>query len=165
MSTLFISDLHLSPERPAMTQLFVRFLEQQARQARALYILGDLFEVWLGDDLVLPEYEQPLAALRQLTARGTPVYIMYGNRDFLMRDAFEEMTGASLLADESIIDLYGVPTLLLHGDTLCTDDIKYQQFRPSPDARSSAVGSREVRAVALDHGEFRRNPKRRSSSR
>ena len=129
MSTLFISDLHLSAERPAITGLFINFLNTQARQARALYILGDLFEAWLGDDLILPEYQDAIAAIKHLTDSGVPVYIMYGNRDFLMRDSFEKMTGAVLLADECIIDLYGVPTLLLHGDTLCTDDIKYQQFR------------------------------------
>lgn len=129
MSTLFISDLHLSAERPAITGLFINFLNTQARQARALYILGDLFEAWLGDDLVLPEYQQAIGAIKQLTDSGVPVYIMYGNRDFLMRDSFEKMTGAMLLADECIIDLYGTPTLLLHGDTLCTDDVKYQQFR------------------------------------
>ncbi|MFO7603127.1 MAG: UDP-2,3-diacylglucosamine diphosphatase [Gammaproteobacteria bacterium] len=129
MSTLFISDLHLSAERPGITGLFIDFLNTRAREARALYILGDLFEVWLGDDLVLPDYQPAIDALRQLSAAGVDVYIMYGNRDFLMRDAFEHMTGAALLADECIMDLYGTPTLLLHGDTLCTDDVKYQQFR------------------------------------
>ena len=129
MSTLFISDLHLSAERPAITELFINFLNTQARHARALYILGDLFEAWLGDDLVLPDYQEAIAAIKQLTDSGVPVYIMYGNRDFLMRDDFEKMTGAVLLADESIIDLDGIPTLLLHGDTLCTDDVAYQNFR------------------------------------
>ncbi len=129
MNTLFISDLHLSAERPAITRLFIDFLKNRASQAQALYILGDLFEAWLGDDLVPPEYQAAIAAVKQLTDSGVPVYVMYGNRDFLMRDAFERMTGAVLLADESIIDLYGTPTLLLHGDTLCTDDIKYQKFR------------------------------------
>ena len=129
MSTLFISDLHLSSERPEITDIFINFINTQARHARALYILGDLFEAWLGDDLILPDYQQAITAIKELTASGVPVYIMYGNRDFLMRDAFEKMTGAVLLADETIIDLYGVPTILLHGDTLCTDDVKYQQFR------------------------------------
>jgi len=129
MSTLFISDLHLSAERPEITELFINLLSTQARQARALYILGDLFEAWLGDDLVPAEYQGAIQAIKQLSTNGVPVYIMYGNRDFLMRKAFEKMTGAVLLADEYMIDLYGTPTLLLHGDTLCTDDIKYQQFR------------------------------------
>lgn len=129
MSTLFISDLHLTSERPEITGIFINFLNTQARHARALYILGDLFEAWLGDDLILPDHQEAISAIKQLTDSGVPVYIMYGNRDFLMRDAFEDMTGAVLLADETIIDLYGTPTLLLHGDTLCTDDVKYQQFR------------------------------------
>ena len=128
MSTLFISDLHLSQERPEITEIFLRFLKGPARQADALYILGDLFEVWLGDDMVLPDYQQAITELKTLRL-STPVYIMYGNRDFLMREHFETMTGCQLLDEEVVIDLYGTPTLLLHGDTLCTDDIAYQEFR------------------------------------
>lgn len=128
MTTLFISDLHLSQERPHITQLFLSFLRGPAREAEALYILGDLFEAWLGDDMVLPDYEETIEALKQLSS-GTPVFIMHGNRDFLMREAFAEMTGASLLDDAVVIDLYGTLTLLMHGDTLCTDDVAYQEFR------------------------------------
>lgn len=128
MATLFISDLHLSQERPEITQLFLRFLQGPARQAEALYILGDLFEAWLGDDMVLPDYQASIAELKTLS-QTVPLYIMYGNRDFLMRKDFETMTGCQLLADEVVIDLNGTPTLLMHGDTLCTDDVAYQQFR------------------------------------
>lgn len=128
MATLFISDLHLSQERPEITQLFLRFLQGPARQAEALYILGDLFEVWLGDDMVLPDYQQAIAELKTLSLT-VPLYIMHGNRDFLMRDDFEAMTGCQLLDEEVVIDLDGDPTLLMHGDTLCTDDVAYQEFR------------------------------------
>lgn len=129
MSIHFISDLHLSAEQPALTQLFTHYLEQQATAADALFILGDMFEVWLGDDMILPEYQVAIAAIKKLTGRGIPVYVMYGNRDFLMREQFEHCTGAQLINDPTIIDLYGKPTLLMHGDTLCTDDSEYQEFR------------------------------------
>jgi len=129
MATLFISDLHLSAERPDITALFIRFLNNEARQAEALYILGDLFEAWLGDDMVLPEYAEAIAAMKALSDNGVPVFIMHGNRDFLLGETFTAMSGTTLLDDPTRIDLYGKPTLLLHGDTLCTDDVKYQQFR------------------------------------
>ncbi len=128
MATLFISDLHLSQERPEITQLFLHFLQGPAREAEALYILGDLFEVWLGDDMVLPDYKAAITELKNLS-QTVPLYIMHGNRDFLMRKNFETMTGCQLLEDEVVIDLYGIPTLLMHGDTLCTDDLAYQEFR------------------------------------
>ena len=129
MSIFFVSDLHLSQERPKITELFLTFLTQTAPQAEALYILGDLFEVWLGDDMILPDY---LPAVEQIAATvkdGTPIYIMYGNRDFLMRDQFEVLTGATIIHEPYVVNLYGNDTLLLHGDTLCTDDIEYQKFR------------------------------------
>lgn len=129
MKTLFISDLHLSQERPAITALFLRFLQDVAPQAQALYILGDLFEAWLGDDMVLPEYQSAITAIKTLSMQGVPIYVMYGNRDFLMREAFEQMSGATLIHEPYIIQLDGQATLLLHGDTLCTDDVAYQQFR------------------------------------
>jgi len=129
MKTLFISDLHLSQERPVITELFLQFLQEQAATADALYILGDLFEVWLGDDMVLAEYQPAIAAMKALSTQGIPIYVMYGNRDFLMRDTFEELSGAILIHEPHIIDLDGQATLLLHGDTLCTDDVAYQQFR------------------------------------
>ena len=129
MSILFISDLHLSNERPVINRLFLNFLNEQASNASALYILGDLFEVWLGDDLILPEYQQPLDAIKQFSAAGVQVHIMHGNRDFLMGEQFEELTGTTLLPDPVIIDLHGRPALLTHGDTLCTDDTPYQELR------------------------------------
>jgi UDP-2,3-diacylglucosamine hydrolase len=129
MSTLFISDLHLSGERPAIGGLFLKFLAEQAPHAEALYILGDLFEVWLGDDLIPPEIEPILTALRALRERGVPLYVMHGNRDFLLGEHFARLSGATLLEEPTVIDLYGTPTLLLHGDLLCTDDLPYQAMR------------------------------------
>ncbi len=129
MATLFISDLHLSAERPDITALFIQFLNNEARQAEALYILGDLFEAWLGDDMVLPEYTDAIAAMKTLSDSGVPVYIMHGNRDFLLGEKFTDISGTTLLEDPTTIDLYGTPTMLLHGDTLCTDDMEYQKFR------------------------------------
>ena len=125
---LFISDLHLDESRPAVTRLFLDFLQQRAARAEALYILGDFFEAWIGDDAVPPGHPV-IAALRALTASGVPLYVMRGNRDFLLGSRFEEITGAKLLADPTVIDLDGTPTLLMHGDSLCTDDREYQQFR------------------------------------
>ncbi len=127
--TLFISDLHLDPARPEITRLFVSFLRDQAPNADALYILGDLFEVWLGDDDDSAHNQCIIDALHTLSASGTPLYLMHGNRDFLMGEVFEQRSGGKLLPEPSIIDLYGTPTLVLHGDTLCTDDVAYQEFR------------------------------------
>ena len=129
MSTLFISDLHLSGERENITTMFIDFLEQRASSADALYILGDLFEVWMGDDMILPDYMPCINKMKQLADNGTPLYIMHGNRDFLMAEQFTELSGATLIQDPTIIDLYGTPTLLMHGDSLCTDDIDYQKFK------------------------------------
>jgi UDP-2,3-diacylglucosamine hydrolase len=130
LSTLFISDLHLSAERPAITALFLDFLHHRARQAEALYILGDLFEYWIGDDLAnQPEVRPLIAALHELTGSGVPVYVMHGNRDFLLGPGFEQATGCRLLPDPTVIDLYGERVLLMHGDTLCTDDTDYLKFR------------------------------------
>ena len=129
MATLFISDLHLSGERPAITEQFLRFLAGPARGAEALYILGDLFEAWIGDDAVGEEQRPILAGLHALRETGVPIYVMHGNRDFLLGPGFESMSGTCLLPDPTTIDLYGVPTLLMHGDTLCTDDTAYQKFR------------------------------------
>lgn len=129
MPTLFISDLHLSGERPAIGGLFLKFLQQQASGADALYILGDLFEAWLGDDAIPPEAETILSAMKQLHDHGTPVFAMHGNRDFLLGEGFARLSGCTLLDDPTVIDLYGTPTLLMHGDLLCTDDIPYQEMR------------------------------------
>ncbi len=133
MATYFISDLHLSGERPDIIKLFREFLRNlllnQAPHAEALYILGDLFEVWIGDDATPPDMEPVITELATLADNGIPVFIMRGNRDFLLGNDFEKSSNCTLLADPTVIDLYGVPTLLMHGDTLCTDDIDYQQFR------------------------------------
>lgn len=128
--TLFISDLHLTPERPAINRLFSGFLEGTAVQADSLYVLGDLFEYWAGDDdLDDPFNREVCRALRKLSAGGTALYFMHGNRDFLMGDAFAQACGGKLIADPHLIKLYGTPTLLTHGDALCTLDSDYQAFR------------------------------------
>ena len=129
MSTLFIADIHLGNEHPEISQRFVEFLDRQVPGAETLYILGDLFEVWIGDDAVQAEHHPALDALHQLTQTGVPVYVMHGNRDFLLGSGFESMTGCRLINDPLVIDLYGRPTLLMHGDSLCIDDLEYQQFR------------------------------------
>ena len=129
-STLFISDLHLCGERPAITRLFLDFLRRRAGKADALYILGDLFEYWIGDEAVKQEeFQIVVRGLRDLTANETPVLVMHGNRDFLMARDFEKATGCRLLPDPTLVELHGTPTLLMHGDTLCTDDIEYMAFR------------------------------------
>lgn len=129
MNTLFISDLHLEPAHPGITQLFLNLLENQASQADALYILGDLFAAWIGDDDINEFNQTIIQALHKLTHKGVPVYFMHGNRDFLIGKKFIEQTGCQFLSDPTIIDLYGVPTLLMHGDTLCTEDKAYLRYR------------------------------------
>lgn len=129
MTTLFISDLHLDPERPEITALFGRFLDEEARSAEALYILGDLFEAWVGDDDPSDAGAFVADRLRALTSGGVPAYFIRGNRDFLLGEAYAARCGMTLLEDPTVLDLYGEPTLLLHGDLLCTDDTAYQQFR------------------------------------
>lgn len=125
----FISDLHLQPARPAMSAILLDYLKTRAPQADALYILGDLFEFWIGDDLSMAEHEAVIEALAALSRGGTPLFFMHGNRDFLVGQGFAERTGARLLPDPTRMELNGVPTLLMHGDTLCTDDTAYQAFR------------------------------------
>jgi len=129
MPTLFISDLHLDDTRPQITDLFARFLAREARGADALYILGDLFESWIGDDEDATLATRVADALRGLRDGDVPIYFMHGNRDFLLGANYAERTGMTLLADPTIIDLHGERTLLMHGDTLCTDDLDYQKFR------------------------------------
>ena len=129
MTTLFISDLHLDPQRPAVIRAFFDFLQGKARDSEALYILGDLFEAWIGDDDPSTLARETIAALRNLSDAGTSVYLMRGNRDFMIGKGFARQTGCELLPDYAAIDLYGRKTLLLHGDTLCTEDINYQKFR------------------------------------
>ena len=129
MSILFISDLHLAPERPDITRAFLDFLQQQASKASALYILGDLFEAWVGDDDNMPLSLDVQQALKALTETGVKLYIQHGNRDFLLGQRFMATTGATLLADEHIIEYFDHRALVMHGDTLCTDDVDYQRFR------------------------------------
>lgn len=127
--TLFISDLHLDPERPGITELFIEFLAKQAPAADALYILGDLFEAWIGDDDDGPMNLAVREALQRCSRNGIPVFIMHGNRDFLLGEEFAGQCGCTILDDTVRLDLYGTPTLLMHGDLLCTDDTKYMAFR------------------------------------
>jgi len=129
MTTLFVSDVHLDPSRPHITQAFLDFLQYEAVHAEALYILGDLFELWAGDDVGLARHAPVIRALRELSARGVRLYFLPGNRDFLIGPAFCAQTGMQLLREPVIIHLAGTPTVLLHGDTLCTDDLAYQRFR------------------------------------
>lgn len=129
MATLFISDLHLDSARPDITALFLRFLRNEASGAEALYILGDLFEAWVGDDEPGEPATSVRAALRRVADGGTPVFVMRGNRDFLFGSRFAADSGIRLLPDPSVVTLYGEPTLLMHGDLLCTEDTAYQAFR------------------------------------
>lgn len=129
MTTLFISDLHLVHSRPQMTQIFLRFLSGPARDAEAVYILGDLFDLWIGDDANMGQYQSEIVALRALSDSGVPLYLMHGNRDFLIGEAFLQATGGKLLEDPTNIELHGTPTVLSHGDMLCTDDAAHMKGR------------------------------------
>jgi len=129
MTALFISDLHLDASRPAATDCFLRFLAGPARDAGTLYILGDLFEAWTGDDAAGPHERRILDELRRFTMAGSRCLFLRGNRDFLVGAGFAADTGAALLPDEALVDLEGRRTLLMHGDTLCTDDHAYQRYR------------------------------------
>ncbi|MCU7905932.1 MAG: UDP-2,3-diacylglucosamine diphosphatase [Candidatus Thiodiazotropha sp. (ex Epidulcina cf. delphinae)] len=126
---LFISDLHLSADRADTVRLFLHFLEGRAFRADHLYILGDLFDAWVGDDDRRPPIPDVKRALRQLSRGGTRLWLMHGNRDFLIGETFCRESGVELLTDPTLIDLYGTPTLLMHGDLLCTDDQAYLTFR------------------------------------
>ncbi len=136
MTTLFISDLHLDAERPGITRLFERFLAGEARRAAALYILGDLFEAWVGDDDPADTGVRVAGALRALADAGTTVHLLHGNRDFLLGHAFAARAGLRLLPDPCVIELDNEPVLLSHGDAWCTDDLAYQRFRS--ETRNSA---------------------------
>lgn len=129
MRTLFISDLHLDDSRPQITALFLDFLARDAREASALYILGDLFEAWIGDDAPSAVGDQVAAGLADLAARRVPSFFIHGNRDFLVGDAYARRARMTLLPDPSLIEIDGERVLLVHGDTLCIDDAKYQAFR------------------------------------
>jgi UDP-2,3-diacylglucosamine hydrolase len=127
--TLLISDLHLDPSAPAIARQFIAFLRGEAREARALYILGDLFEAWLGDDDPDPAVREIVRELRALRDAGVPTFFMHGNRDFLIGSRFASETGCTLLDDGTVVDLHGERVQLLHGDVLCTADTSYQRLR------------------------------------
>lgn len=129
MTTLFISDLHLHESRPAITDLFMAFLEGEAREAEALYILGDLFEAWIGDDAPTAHDKTVIAGMKALSDSGVPCYFMRGNRDFLIGERFSRETGFQILPDPTTVQLYGEPVLLMHGDSLCIDDHEYMAFQ------------------------------------
>lgn len=129
MYTLFISDLHLQKDQPAITEDFLSFLTGISAEVDALYILGDLFEAWVGDDDINPYNRRIMEKLKDLTTGGLPIFFMAGNRDFLLGKDFAKETGIQLLPDPSVVMLYGTPTLLMHGDTLCIDDKDYLAFR------------------------------------
>ena len=129
MTTLFIADLHLCTEEPAITAGFLRFLAGDARKADALYILGDLFEAWIGDDDPTPLHHEIAAAIKSLVDSGVPCFFIHGNRDFLLGKRFARESGMSLLPEKKVLNLYGRKVLIMHGDTLCTDDAGYQAFR------------------------------------
>ncbi|WP_313927217.1 UDP-2,3-diacylglucosamine diphosphatase [Pseudoxanthomonas sp.] len=129
MTTLFISDLHLDAERPAVTELFGAFMQKEATRADALYILGDLFEAWVGDDDPSETGAYVAARIREVADAEVPVFFIRGNRDFLLGDAFARRAGMRILPDPAVVMLYGKPVLLMHGDLLCTGDTAYQAFR------------------------------------
>lgn len=129
MATLFIADLHLHTEEPAITAGFLRFLRGEARSADALYILGDLFEAWIGDDSPEPLNREIAKEIKTLVDSGVPCFFIHGNRDFLLGKRFARESGMTLLPEEQCLDLYGRRVLIMHGDTLCTDDTGYLAFR------------------------------------
>jgi UDP-2,3-diacylglucosamine hydrolase len=129
VATLFIADLHLQTEEPAITAGFLRFLQGEARHTDALYILGDLFEAWIGDDDPNPLHREIAIAIKALVDSGVPCFFVHGNRDFLLGKRYARDCGMTLLAEETVLDLYGRNILIMHGDTLCTDDTGYLAFR------------------------------------
>lgn len=129
MTTYFIADLHLCDQQPDITRSFLKFCQEQARDARALYILGDFFEYWLGDDALDKTAKVVQAALKDLSKSGVKLYFMAGNRDFLLGQTFADTCGMQLLEEPTTIDLYGEAVLLVHGDAQCTDDVPYQEVR------------------------------------
>jgi predicted phosphodiesterase len=144
-ATLFISDLHLDGRHPQISAQFIEFLKQEASAAEALYILGDLFELWIGDDDPDPEKRRIVQALHELTDRSVPCYVMNGNRDFLYGPRFAQDSGCQLLEDPIVVHLYGERVLVTHGDALCTDDHSYQNLRAG---KQSACG----KSVDVDNG-------------
>lgn len=155
--TLFISDLHLAAERPAAAEAFLGFLARETSQAQAIYILGDLFEYWIGDDDLVDPFNASVAqALARTAARGVKLFFMHGNRDFLVGEAFCREAGVALLEDPHRIELHGRDAILMHGDTLCTDDYDYQSWRRiarsaewQRDFLAASMGERRSRILAL----------------
>jgi len=129
VTTLFISDLHLEAERPDIADQFLRFMETEALHADALYILGDLFESWVGDDDPNEHYAWIRQALKKLTRKNVPAWFMHGNRDFMIGERFAEETGVQILPDPVVHEIHGQDVLLSHGDAYCTDDLEYQAVR------------------------------------
>lgn len=129
MTIYFVSDLHLKPERPDLTRAFSHFLNTTAQGSEALYLLGDIFEAWIGDDTPTPTLEPVFNSLKQLSDQGCKIFFQHGNRDFLVGEAFAKSINASLLPEELTVDLPVGKTVISHGDQLCLDDIDYMQFR------------------------------------
>jgi UDP-2,3-diacylglucosamine hydrolase len=162
-TTLFLSDLHLEDKAPDRTDWLLAFLSGPARTAEAVYILGDLFEFWIGDDSVSATALRVAKTTAALREHGVPCYFIHGNRDFLVGEKYAASAGLGLLQETCVVDLYGAPTLLLHGDTLCTDDIEYQAFRRqtrNPDWQASILAlpledriklAQDARAASLSH--------------
>ncbi len=148
MATLFIADLHLQTEEPAITAGFLRFLRGEAKSADALYILGDLFEAWIGDDDPNPLHREMAAAIHALVDSGVPCYFIHGNRDFLIGKRYARESGMTLLPEEQVLDLYGRKVLIMHGDTLCTDDTGYLAFRAKVHTRGSKRRSLHCRCLS-----------------
>ncbi len=167
MTTLFISDLHLDPSRPAVLRAFFQFLQSQAINADALYILGDFFEVWIGDDDDSELAQSVIAALKHVTASGTAIFLMHGNRDFLMGTEFLDQSGCQMLEDPTVINLYGQAILLMHGDTLCTDDLDYMAFRAEcrSEAWQSALLSQPLTERRILASRMRADSKEASSNK
>jgi UDP-2,3-diacylglucosamine hydrolase len=153
VATLFISDLHIDASHPPILRQFLSFLEVQAARAEALYILGDLFESWVGDDDADSAQAAAIQGIRALTANGVPCFVMHGNRDFLLSERFCSDSGAELLSDPVMLTLYGERILVMHGDALCTDDRAYQRLRatvrdPDWQRRFLALSVKDRRALA-----------------
>ncbi|NQZ31890.1 MAG: UDP-2,3-diacylglucosamine diphosphatase [Oceanospirillaceae bacterium] len=129
MSVLFVADIHLSADRPDLISAFTSFVNNQAADCTALYLLGDIFEAWIGDDYVEQAMAPVVSALRALSQSGCDIFLQQGNRDFLLGDDFANSIGASLLSESVVVDLPSSKALIMHGDQLCTDDVDYQAFR------------------------------------
>lgn len=152
MKTLFLSDLHLEDSRPETTEWLMAFLSGPARSADAVYILGDLFEYWIGDDAVPPPAAELATVTSELAAGGLPIYFQHGNRDFLIGETYADQAGFKLLPETIVVDLYGTPTLLMHGDALCTDDTVYQAFRQqsrNPDWQAAVLAMTVEERIAM----------------